>query len=92
MHIKSILSAAVIALVAGLGTASAAGEFAVLDGLPAEAEPRPATKAMAAAARIDLICMIFLPVISFVGVLQPSVVLTVAVACSSPARSMPRLL
>ncbi len=37
MHIKSILSAAVIALVAGLGTASAAGEFAVLDGLPAEA-------------------------------------------------------
>ena len=54
MHIKPILSAAAIALVASLGTASAAeqfttldgsallqspatGEFAVLDGLPAEA-------------------------------------------------------
>ncbi len=54
MHIKSILSAAAIALVASLGTASAAeqfttldgsallqspatGEFAMLDGLPAEA-------------------------------------------------------
>jgi len=36
MHIKSILTAAAIALVAGLGSASAADQFAALEGITAE--------------------------------------------------------
>ncbi|MGR3718005.1 MAG: hypothetical protein ACU0B1_14810 [Thermohalobaculum sp.] len=36
MHIKSILTAAAIALVAGLGSASAADQFTALEGITAE--------------------------------------------------------
>ena len=36
MQIKSIVSAAAIALVAGLGSASSAGQFAALEGITAE--------------------------------------------------------
>ena len=36
MHIKSILTAAAIALVAGLGSASAADQFGALEGITAE--------------------------------------------------------
>ena len=39
MHFKSTLTAAAIALVAGLGAASAADQFATLEGVPADPIP-----------------------------------------------------
>ena len=36
MHTKSILTAAAIAFVAGLGSASAGGQFITVDGIPAQ--------------------------------------------------------